>query len=178
MTPSAGDYEFLSQGKAKNWMTGLGLVEYPWGWGLMESPFNWVSCDHHAPVETEQASKILLEFTGGSPLGIYDPLEPLRRKRASRASKKDRYRRFVSSFPECGSPQFCGLLKVGADTAPLAIRSVLELHENQGCNLHLIWKDQRTLVVFCDDGGFHVSASTEGQVQRFVSIFESEARRG
>ncbi len=173
------DCEFLSLGKAKNWMTGLGLVEYPWGWGLVLEPsFHWVSCDEHGPLETELASKILIGFAGESPVGIYDPLEPLRRKHLSRQIKRAQYQRFRSCFPGCRSDQFCGLLKVGAGAAPSAIRNVLEWQENEGCNLHLIWKEKRTLVVFCDDGGFHVSASSEDQVKRFISVFESILSHG
>lgn len=173
----AQECEFLSQGQAKNWMTGLGLVEYSWGWGMVTEPsFHWVSCDEHGPLTTEQALKILLEFAGESPVGIYDPLEPLRRKHLSRQEKRAQYQRFRSRFPGCGSDQFCGLLKVGAGAAPSAVRSVLEWQDRQGCNLHLIWKEGRTLVVFCDDGGFHVSASSEEQVKRFVRIFKRYVR--
>lgn len=164
---------FLSQGQAQNWMKGLGLVEYAWGWGLIESPYNWVSCDQHDPLETEQALKILLEFVAESAIGIYDPLEPLRGKHSSRKDNRERYRRFGSCFPECASPQFRGLLKVGASRAASALRSVLELQDQQDCNLHLVCKEKRTLIVFCRDAGFHLSASSQGEMERFIAIFES-----
>ena len=183
-------YEVWSKGKARSWMTGLGLIETRhWGWQMAPPRYHCSSC---TGIEDERKEVLSIPCCGidrrklvrilqdcvadlsESTAIIYDPLADLREHYPNHDPEvRKRFTSFLRQFPKCGSKDFNGALVLHGSQISNGVASVHKMYDaGGGCDRGIVLRRNRVLLTYCDHGGIHA----ECRERRALDLFNKTYR--
>ncbi len=170
------NYQVWSRGRTQTWLSGLAIHNYYDEW-VMEAPFYaCYLCTYNPDTQKIQRQRIIddyLKKINDRTAVIYDPLSLLRWHNDWDGKIKKLYSSFLQQFPLCGSKKFNGGLVLYDNQIYKGIATTLELQENAGGDICIIFKESHTLIYLCEHIEFHaIYSREEDAVKKFANIYK------